>query len=144
MNREQKRNLKKRLMKAGLSKESAETFMMRMEAKTNNPLYAWEGKKVTLDYERLITYPDYPIMREDYKAWIEAHKDEVFTVEYDPRRVEMKAEDVNTFVQLAEDTTDPKWLWWVGDLIPLSGQEKPKTKEEEYKEHIQEVLSQLK
>ena len=42
------------------------------------------------------------------------NKDTVFTVEYDE-----KYKNKPSLVCLKEDTTDPKWLFWVGDLIEV-------------------------
>ena len=73
MNREERRAVVKKLTKKGLTKESAITFVKRMDSITTNPITAWEGEKVTLDYNRIITYPDWKQMREDYRNWVTEH-----------------------------------------------------------------------
>ena len=148
MNREQRRNMTKVLVKKGLTKESAETFIMRLNNTTLNPVEAWEGEQVKLDYNRIVSYPDWKQMRDDYREWVEANKDTIFTVEFDPYKKEKNSSDVNNFVQFVEDTTNPKWLFWAGDLIPLAGQKKPLTEAElkklEHDNYIDNVVEGLK
>lgn len=148
MNREERRAAVKKLTKKGLTKESAETFVKRMSAITTNPVTVWEGEKVTLDYNRIITYPDWKQLREEYRNWVTEHKNDVFTVEFDASKKENQADDYNSFVQLVEDETKPKWLFWAGDLIPVEGQTKPDTKTEkltkEFNEKVDGILANMK
>lgn len=74
-----------------------------MDSFTINPITAWEGEKVTLDYNRIISYPDWKRMREDYRNWVTEHKNDVFTVEFDPLKKERQTVDYNSFVQFVED-----------------------------------------
>lgn len=71
----------------------------------------YQGDKVKLDYVKIISNPDYPRLASKYKKFVEDHKDKVFTVEYDPRHTIRPS-----IVCLAEDPTDPKWLWYTGHL----------------------------
>lgn len=148
MNREERRAAVKKLTKKGLTKESAETFVKRMSAITTNPVTVWEGEKVILDYNRIITYPDWKQLREEYRNWVTEHKDDVFTVEFDTSKKKNQADDYNNFVQLAEDETKPKWLFWAGDLIPVEGQTKPDKKTEkltkEFNEKVARILANMK
>ena len=144
MNRADRRAAVKKLTKGGLTRESAQTFVKRMTDKTSNPVTAWEGEKVKLDYERMISYPDWKQLREDYRNWVTEHKDDVFTVEFDPVKKAGKAGNVNKVVQLVEDTTSPKWLFFAGDLIPEPNQVKPKTDLENYMDTVDDVINSLK
>lgn len=119
MNREEKREFIKKLQKKGASKDAAKRFVEKITSNSQNPRYAFEGEKVKIDYVRLISYPDWDTnYSEDYKRWITAHKDDVFTVEFDPIKKEKNNKTINVLVQLKEDETNPKWLFWAGDLIP--------------------------
>ena len=131
MGREQKREIARKLRKKGLPREVAEAYAERLTSETRNPRYAWEGEKVKLDVLQLTSYKEWRSEgigphRKKYQDWVLAHAEDVFTVEYDPDKVERGAKDVKTLVQLKEDTTEPKWLFWAGDLIPEPGQKAPK------------------
>ena len=147
MNREERRAAVKKLAKKGLTKESAITFVKRIDSITTNPITTWEGEKVTLDYNRIISYPDWKQMREDYRNWVTEHKNDIFTVEFDPLKKEKQTADYNSFVQFVEDETKPKWLFWAGDLIPVEGQTRPVTDKEklvkEFNEKIDSILSKM-
>lgn len=148
MNREERRAAVKKLIKKGLTKESAITFVKRMDSITTNPITAWEGEKVTLDYNRIISYPDWKQMREDYRNWVTEHKNDIFTVEFDPLKKERQTADYNSLVQFVEDETKPKWLFWAGDLIPVEGQTRPITDKEklvkEFNEKVDSILAKMK
>lgn len=73
-----------------------------------------EGCKVKLDIEVLKGGIDYDRKTEKWKQWIADHQDDTFTVEYDPKFGEQPK-----VVTLKEDTSDPKWLWFIGDLDVL-------------------------
>lgn len=53
-------------------------------------------------------------MTDQYKAFVEEHKDTIFTVEYDE-----KFGKEPKIVMLKEDTSDPKYFWWIGELEVL-------------------------
>lgn len=78
-----------------------------------------EGTKVKLNWELIKRHPDWKIQRKDYKEWVEAHKDEVFTVEWDENRKRNNTSDKKFLVCLKEDETDPKWLFYSSTLTPL-------------------------
>ena len=65
-----------------------------------------EGTKVKLNYESIISEPDYARKTQRYKDFIENNKDKVFTVEYDER---FKHNPI--FVCLKEDETPAKWIF---------------------------------
>ena len=148
MNREERRAAVKKLTKKGLTRGSATTFVKRMDAITINPITTWEGEQVTLDYNRIISYPDWKQLRKDYRDWVTEHKNDVFTVEFDPLKKEKQTADYNSFVQLKEDETNPKWLFWAGDLIPVEGQTRPDTDKEklvkEFNEKVDNILAKMK
>lgn len=78
-----------------------------------------EGTKVKLNWELIKRHPDWKIQRKDYKEWVETHKDEVFTVEWDENRKRNDTSDKKFLVCLKEDETNPKWLFYSSTLIPL-------------------------
>ena len=78
-----------------------------------------EGTKVKLNWELIKRHPDWKIQRKDYKEWVEAHKDDVFTVEWDEKRKNNNTSDKKFLVCLKEDETNPKWLFYSSTLIPL-------------------------
>lgn len=80
----------------------------------NKPQTLPEGCKVKLDTEVLKGGIDYNRKTEKWKQWIENHQDDTFTVEYESR-----FGDEPSIVLLKEDDTDPKWLWWAGELIAV-------------------------
>lgn len=126
LNRAKRRELTKVLMKRGASKDAAEGFVERICSYSPNPRNAWEGEKVKLDVARIASYKEWNKgFASKYRDWIIANKDRVFTVEYDPVRVRNNSKDKEMIVQLAEDETAPKWLFWAGDLIPEPGQKRP-------------------
>lgn len=80
-----------------------------------------EGEKVMLRYDAITSRPLYKSMRQDYKDFIEAHKNDVFTVVYDAAfRTESP-----TIVCLKEDPTEPKILWSEMDLTRVVNEEAP-------------------
>ena len=75
------------------------------------------GTKVKINAQQIQSYPGYTKMREEYKAYVEEHKDDVFTAIADAKHPDMK-----TMCVFEEDETDPKWLWWLGDLIVVGNE----------------------
>ena len=51
-------------------------------------------------------------LTDEYRAFVEANEDTIFTVEYDKFR-----QNPSTLVCLKEDPTPLKWLFWTGYLI---------------------------
>ena len=72
------------------------------------------GAQVKLNLSAIQKDPNYQRKSDKWKEWIEQHKEEIFTVEYDP-----KFEEQPKVVTLKEDTSNPKWLWFIGDLDVL-------------------------
>lgn len=115
MNRKERRAQVKYLQKnAKISREAAKELVERRYSHQELE----EGTKVKLNWELIKRHPDWAIQREDYREWVEAHKDEVFTVEWDENRKQNNTSDKKILVCLAEDTTDPKWLFYTSTLIP--------------------------
>lgn len=147
MNREQRRQTVKNLQKKGLKRESAETFVERMDFTEHHfNRDVWEGEKVKLNYDRITHYKDWKILRQEYRDFVEANKDTVFTVEFDDIRKKEaeKNKGLSGLCQFAEDTTSVKWLFYAIDLIPEPNQKRPKTETELQNEaflaHVDEVL----
>ncbi len=74
--------------------------------------YGWKfnnGDKVCLDLEKIKRHPEYDKRVPAYREFCEKNAGRVFTVEYDEG---MRP----SVVCLAEDDSNPKWLFWDGDL----------------------------
>lgn len=115
MNRKQRRHMAKTMRNITDAHPDAAVLMMR--AMMNEQMHSNKkpkfspGDKVKLNYSKIISDPDYDRLVPNRKQFIEENKNSIFTVEYDPRHM------INpSIVCLAEDTTDPKWLWFVGQL----------------------------
>jgi hypothetical protein len=102
MNRETRRKLK-------ITKEQADIFDRLSSGKLINA-----GSKVRLKYDQITSREDWATLNQKYKNFVEANKDSEFTVQIDE-----KIHNMYKLVSLAEDTTEPKFLFWVGDLILL-------------------------
>lgn len=124
MNREQKRVLEKKLKEFGLNKDSIKAFLERGEI-AEKGIKLWEGEKVRLNYMRIISNKDWPKLNPNYRNFVESNKNTIFTVEFDPIKKEKDSFDKDTLVQFVEDITDPKWLFFVWDLIPEPNQVNP-------------------
>lgn len=110
INREQKRKYTQKLKAKGFNKQDIDLFLRYKElSKTSDVLP--EGINVKLDIDNIKSHPDYEKLTEKYRNWVEENKDKTFTVEYDYNK---KSNPIT--VCLKEDESDPKWLFWVGDL----------------------------
>lgn len=115
-NREQRRKLKRRLKKNGISVEDAiDLFTRRLQDMGADALP--EGTKVRLNYDAITGQPNYAKRQEVYRNFVEENKDRVFTVAYDEKHQSGK------LVLLAEDTSEQHWLWHCGDLIVVKTEE---------------------
>lgn len=135
MNREQKRTfkkeIKKKLNKTSLSdkmKERVEQYITQDQGASD----LFDGDKVKLNYNRIISYPDFKKMRPEYIEFIESNKETIFTAE--------KYKSLT--VQLQEDTNNPKFLFWPGDLI-LVERNKNKSELENYMDEVNEKIKEL-
>lgn len=106
-------------------------------------LKLFEGDLVKLNYNKIVSYPNYKVaMRKEYIEFVESHKNDTFTVEYDPRRVLEGLDSMNYIVQLKEDMTNPKFLFSSIDLILVKRGQKSNISEKDLKleEHLNNVL----
>jgi ABC-type tungstate transport system permease subunit len=111
MNREEKRKVTKKLKSKGYTLDRINTYISYRE-KLESSIILSEGDLVRIDINRIKEHPDYSKLSEKYKAFIANNTGREFTVEYDKNHTNNP-----TLVCLKEDTTDPKWLFWTGDLI---------------------------
>ena len=109
MNREQRRTAIKKYRRKGLSKQEAEHFA-NVQEHLSQPRHFSAGDKVCLRYEKLIHEPGFEDRLPAYREFVKNHKTTVLTVEIPPEY------EHRCLVTLAEDTHEPKWLWWEGDL----------------------------
>jgi hypothetical protein len=122
MNREQRRKLN---LTSNESKVFEELVNM---SKVKKALDDWkpipEGTKAKLNMVKITSHPDWNPNTTDwnhrrYVDWINAHKDDVFTIKYDPKY------KINPqMLCLKEDTTNPQWLFHESDLIVLEDDKK--------------------
>ena len=122
MNREQRRKLKKSLPR-GISKEDFSAIVEMREAVESGETIK-EGTKVRLDYDKIVSDVNHSRKTEKYKALIEDLKDKVCTVKYDE-----KYGNKPILVCLEEDPNEPKYLWYIKDLVVVKeeNQEKKST-----------------
>lgn len=112
MNREQKRALNK---KKNISTKGARgKINLKKQTIETDDIYIAEGTKVKLNIKRIKEHPEYLKLTDDYRAFVEANENTVFTVEYDKFR-----KNPSTLVCLKEDPTPVKWLFWTGNLIKI-------------------------
>lgn len=116
MNREERRRKQKELRKHGFSKNAAKAQVAAYFA--YQPLD--DGAMVRLNYELMIRHKDWRKQSDEFKKWVEDHKNDLFHVEYDEKKKENNAYDMKFQVHLKEDTTDPKWLFNSETLIPIA------------------------
>ena len=74
------------------------------------------GDKVVLDIEKIMSDPDWNNFKPEYKEFVKAHANEIFTL-----RKEARQQGPFTFVSFEEDTTDPRWLWFTGFVKRIQG-----------------------
>lgn len=113
MNREQKRAYAKRLKSNGLNDRQID-FAIKTKEMEENAVILPEGTKVKLNLKNMQSHPDYSRLTEKYRNWVESNADKIFSVKYDPKHLKNPS-----LVSLEEDATDPKWLFWTGDLIEV-------------------------
>ena len=102
MNRETRRKLK-------ITKEQADIFDRLSQGKLIEA-----GSRVKLKYDQIVSRKDWEKLNQKYKNFVEENKDNEFTVQIDE-----KVHNMYKLVSLKEDPTEPKFLFWVGDLILL-------------------------
>jgi len=72
-----------------------------------------EGSHVRINVEQIMKRKDFASKSPAYKQFLSDHTDEVFTVHrvFDQHPI---------IVELVEDPSDLKWLWFEYDLIPVT------------------------
>lgn len=108
MNREQKREFIRRAKKRGVSEEQANLYLTLKSGFNTTKIK--DGDKVKLDIKMIKSEKSYGDKHSEYKDFIEASEDVVYTVQIEDCK--------GNFVSLREN---PKWLFWTGNLIPQKG-----------------------
>ena len=85
--------------------------MMAQAVRINKDLWFVEGEKVRLKTKQIIERKDWANMNPKYKDFVTHNHDTIFTVHFEERHAKN-----HVLATLIEDTTDPKWLFWVGDF----------------------------
>lgn len=92
---------------------------MIFDAQIDDKDFIQAGEKVKLNYDLITNRPSYAGLTQKYIDWIEANKNNVFTVECVPNYEHKNP----VIVQLVEDESFPKWLFWIGDLVRVESGE---------------------
>ena len=100
LNKKYNRSERRKFLKRGI-------YLPYMDA-VNVAMYN-DGDKVKINYQQITGRKDWKRKLSNYKQFVKDNKDKIFTI--------VKDSKYNAFVTLQEDTTDPKWMFWVGDLI---------------------------
>lgn len=101
-------------MKSLIDQLDAKRQFDELVEKKGRPIFM-PGDKVKLNYKKIKKDPNYKRKRMDWKMFVGRHREDVFTVEYDP-----KFGPTPNVVCLVEDKHAPKWLWPIADLIPAN------------------------
>lgn len=110
MNRKQKRDFKKNIIKKGiLTREEMKKYFSVNSDERN---YSTEqsikdGDKVRLNVDAIKGRPRFNIMSDGYKQFVDNNTDSVLTAKlYGHNMIELEE--------------DPRWLFWSGDLIVVN------------------------
>lgn len=105
MNREERRRKQKQLQRKGYSKEKAKNIV-EMASRIFTGDVIPEGTKVKLNLDKV---EKGNLLR---NTWIDSHKDDIFTVKYNPKYGENP--------KIVEFLEESNWLWHVGELTVLN------------------------
>ena len=97
-----------------VKKEKIKFYLEKMSIYLKENTLIKEGTKVKINVEKLQQEKSYNQRNIRWRKFIEDNKDTIFTVEYDKNK-----KDNPKMVCLKEDPTEPKWLFFVGDLIQI-------------------------
>ena len=107
MNREERRRLK-------LTKEDGEMYdyYQKLQNTPTDKLIG-SGSKVKLNYEQMKNDVNWKLYTGKFKNFVEENKDKELTVLINNNSANKRF----NLVSMEEDKNDPKFLFWVGDLI---------------------------
>ena len=91
-----------------LIREEYDRFLI--DSRMNNEILA-PGDKVMIDVEKVMQEPDWTHYKPEYKDFVKAHANEVYTL-----RKEARQQGPFAFISFEEDTTDPRWLFYLGHV----------------------------
>lgn len=75
------------------------------------------GDKCKVNVERITGRKEWSKLNPKYKQFVLDNKNTIFTVQQD--KFKPHKDGFVSIVSLVEDTTEPKWLWCVDDLIKI-------------------------
>lgn len=113
MNREERRKFLKKIKGSNLT-EVQKKLLFEYEDARREGFTLSEGEKVKIDYEKIVSEPNYENKLETYKSTIESLKDKECTVVYDKKYTKNPL-----LVCLEEDEKEIKTLFYVKDLIKI-------------------------
>ena len=76
------------------------------------------GDKVMLDVVKMSNDPDWVNMKEEYRNFVEANANRVFTL-----AKEARVSGPFSFVSMEEDETDPRWLFFTGHVKKVNNEQ---------------------
>lgn len=125
MNRDQRRRMEKAIRKThgkSFKKDQIKTAIHSLDALTK-PMGIQKGDKVKLNYDLMCPNGKWSGQNEQYHKFVEEHKDEVFTAAKPSKNRNSSTLSLTGIFELAEDTTEPKWLFWGGHLTKVGDEE---------------------
>jgi len=106
LNRETRRKLK-------ITKEQADVLERLRKNREDEHVFK-DGEKVKLNYEQIVKRNDWEKLNQKYKKFVEESKDSILTIQIDEI-----VHNKYKLISFKEDTMEPKFLFWVGDLLIL-------------------------
>ena len=124
MNRKQRREIERKVKHLQKTKPWELQMLIREEydrflvdSRTYKGVLA-PGDKVMIDVKAMMDDPDWSHLKQEYKYFVTAHANEVFTLSN-----EMKQTGAYNLVSFNEDETDPKWLFFSGHVKKVKSDE---------------------
>lgn len=115
MNREQRRKLQKDFVKKGFDKDQAKKMVYLQDIREGNKEGSrlTDGTAVKIDVSRCLAVKGDKEKNPKYVEFVKANAGRVFHVQHQADKPD------SSIVELLEDLTEPKWLFWEGDLIKI-------------------------
>ena len=117
MNRKERRELDRKVRHLQKTKPKElqalidDTFPRELvESRLGNEILA-PGDRVMLDVKKIMEDPDWPKFHPEFKEFVISHANEVFTL-----RKEARPDGPFAYVSFEEDTTDPRWMFYLGHV----------------------------
>lgn len=110
MNREQRRKFEKQLRKHSIDMGTFEQLRRIDQLESSSQIQT--GQSVRINTQQIKKNVAWKAMNPAYRQFVQDSKDKIFTAE-------RLAGQYAGMISLAEDTTEPKWVFHTIDLIPV-------------------------